>query len=67
MDASIPESIAVPITPPETVPITSEVTINHFFSKLAIHNIKPAKLPIYIPILPKNKTMLNEKDTGIPL
>ncbi|WP_227928673.1 hypothetical protein, partial [Escherichia coli] len=41
--------------------------INHFFSKLAIHNIKPVKLPMYIPILPKNKIMFDEKDTGIPL
>ncbi|WP_458658891.1 hypothetical protein [Enterobacter ludwigii] len=39
----------------------------HFFSTLAINNITPAKLPMYILILPKNKIILGEKDIGIPL
>lgn len=36
MDASIPESIAVPITPPETVPITSETSGEYPFDSISL-------------------------------
>lgn len=46
----MPKSIAVPIVPPETVPITSEVTGEYPFNSIYLVNLSPALFPRTVPI-----------------